>query len=404
MPKKQLTSRVVASLKTTKSQEDFWDTGVRIRGVSFGIRVSRTGTKEYALRYRMNGRYRRMSMGDAANMGIAEAHAKAIDHAKQLEEGKDPAEIRNQYKVAETCDEVFDLYLKQYAVNKRDKGAEDRRIIERDVRPAIGLKKARDVTRRDIIAILEHISNERDAVVMANRTRALLSKVFNFALEREIIQTSPCVGLSRKKKEKSRDRVLSSEELKAILLYIPKEGLILESLFKFALFTAARIGEITGARWDEIDWKESLWVLPPERTKNGKKHTIPLADTAIKLLKALQSEQEESEFLFPSNRSQFIKMRTIQNCVVRVIKRAEVKHFTPHDLRRTVATGLRRLGTSREIVSKILNHAEHSVISIYDRYQLVPEMRSAFQKWSLYISTILTSGKQKNDESRIYGT
>jgi integrase len=382
MPKKQLTSRVVASLKTTKSQEDFWDTGVRIRGVSFGIRVSRTGTKEYALRYRMNGRYRRMSMGDAAKMGIAEAHAKAIDFAKQLEEGKDPAEIRNQYKVAETCDEVFDLYLKQYAVNKRDKGAEDRRIIERDVRPAIGLKKARDVTRRDIIAILEHISNERDAVVMANRTRALLSKVFNFALEREIIQTSPCVGLSRKKKEKSRDRVLTANELKTILEYLPKEGLILESLFKFALYTAARIGEITGAKWDEIDLKEKLWTLPPERTKNGTKHLLPLPDNAIELLNKLSLEQEESEFLFPSNRSEFIKMRTIQNCVGRIIQKTEIKHFTPHDIRRTVATGLRSLGTGREVVSKILNHSDHSVTAIYDRHRMIPEMRKSLGVWA----------------------
>jgi hypothetical protein len=178
MPRKHLTDKAIKSLKTALAQEDFIDDGLTRRGITFGLRVSRTGTKEFFVRYRdLTKRYRRVSIGDASIIPLSNAHEKASEIVSKIAQGLDPAYERDAYKSAITFADLCAKYLASHARQKKDCGQEDRRIIEADLLPAWSNHKACDIQRRDVIALLDGIGVERAAPIMANRTRALISSI-----------------------------------------------------------------------------------------------------------------------------------------------------------------------------------------------------------------------------------
>lgn len=411
MSKHYLTDKAVKSLKTSKAQEDFWDTAFRVRGVSFGVRVTVDGSREYVCRYRnAQGSRRRVSLGDANLLSLADAHKACRDIASKLDKGVDSAQERNDYKAADTFTELSETYLRLHAEQvKKDKGSEDRRIINRDLLPAWGKYKACDIRRRDVIVLLDQIAIERKAPVMANRTRALISKIFNFALEREFITTSPCSGLPRIRREVAKERFLQDGEIERFWKAVKAEPEPFRNYFMFLLLTGQRPGEVAGARWCEIEG--DIWVIPAARTKNGRTQRVPISSFAAALITEIKLHNKKivtsadssltyryDEYLFPTHRSDFLKPRTIQHAVERLNTVVQGHSFTAHDIRRTVATGLRRLRVSRETVSRILNHTTRSVTLVYDRYDELPEMRKALEKWGEHVFSL---GETQSDSKKI---
>jgi integrase len=395
MPSKHLTERGVKSLKTSKTQEDFWDAGFKGRGVSFGVRVSNKGSREYICRYRdIQNRRRRVSLGDARYISFSNAIQRAQNIAGQLANGGNPAQDKADYKAADSFSELCSHYLKFHAQPfKKDGGSADARVIEVDLLPAWGKMKACDIRRKDVIALLDSIALGRCAPVMANRTRALISKIFNFGLEREIVSTSPCSGLPRMKREVAKDRVLNEQEIKQLFTVLKEDPSVTTANLLLTIFlTAQRPGEVSGMRWDELDLDKKLWTIPESRTKNGRKHRIPLSNEVVNTLKKQKEfnthQKLKTIFVFPTARSEFVKPRTLQHAVERAVKNGGLKPFTPHDLRRTAATHLRRLKVSRDTVARILNHRTKSVTLVYDRYDELPEMKKALDLLARVFLTI----------------
>lgn len=382
MPRKHLTDKAIKSLKTTLPQEDFIDEGFSRRGVTFGVRVNRTGSKEFFVRYRdLTKRYRRISIGDASVLSLSKAHEKVCELVLKIAQGLDPAYERDAYKGAITFADLCAKYLSTHARQKRDGGQEDRRIIEADLLPAWSNHKACDIQRRDVIALLDQIGIQRDAPIMANRTRALISSIFSFAVERELVTTSPCYGLKKKFREKSKDRFLSDNEIKSIWSHLEKESLETRAALLFILLTAQRPGEVMTARWSDIG-EGGVWRLTSEKTKNSRRQIVPLSEGALAILDDLRRHAEPSEYVFRTARSAHIKHRTLQNATARLAANSSIPNFTPHDLRRTAATLLRKTGARTETLRKILNHSTGSVTDIYDHYNEAAEKRAAFgQLW-----------------------
>lgn len=375
MPACRFTDRFVRGLKAPQTRIDYWDDGFRLKGFSFGMRVSETGLKTYSLRYRKNGVQRRYVLGTTQTLLLAQAHKLAREVAGRISAGEDPSADRASYKRAETCAELFDLYLKRHAAKKKDGGAADRRIIETDLSSSWGTQKACDIKRRDVIDLLHRIASDRNAPVMANRTRALISKIFNFALELEIVGTSPCAGLPRKFREKSKERVLSEEELGLVWNALDKEAEPVASVFRLILLTVQRPGEVAASKWSEFDTER--WLIPAERVKNGRSNLIPIVLPMKRLLTRLKLRSGGSAFVFPTPRSDCVKARTMQHLAERLSEALKIPKFTPHDLRRSSATLLRKLKVPRDTVSAILNHTAGSVTLVYDRYAQEPEIRAA---------------------------
>ena len=406
--KKNLTHAVVTALKKPAAgQVDYWDT----RKPGFGIRVSNGGTKSWHVMYRQHGRKRRLSLGQFPELSAADARSKATAYLGDIAKGMDPAEERTQAKLDPTFGEFADIYLERYArVEKKPRSVrEDEHMIEADLKPAWQDRKLPTISRRDVIALLDRIV-ARDAPVRANRVRALASKMFNFAISRDLVEHNPVHGTSRPSPERSRERRLSDDEICTLTEALKPEPLKVAGALKLALLTAARRSEILGLPWSELDLERAWWTLPGERTKNGKEHRIPLSPTAVILLRELEADADAKSSKRPKakhreggeapTKSQFVfaggrigrPVANPQKWMKRIRDRAELQDIRFHDLRRTAASGMTAIGIERLTVSKLLNHAEGGVTQIYDRHSYDVEKRAAVNKWDRRLNEIL-SGK-----------
>ncbi len=191
----RFTKPSVEALKKRPERYEVWEDGK----TGLGIRVSPSGRKTWVLMYRFEGKARRMTLGTYPKVGIASAHTKAGNAHEALEHGRDPGAEnvaqRRDERQAETVDQLIDEYLARHAARKRS-GDQDKANLEREIRPEWGKRKAKSITRRDVILLLDKIA-DRGAPVMRNRMAALLSKMFMFAVHQGIIDASPCVAIQQ---------------------------------------------------------------------------------------------------------------------------------------------------------------------------------------------------------------
>lgn len=397
MPTRHLTKRVVDSIKADPARQvDYWDQTLP----RFGLRVSPGGRKTWIVFYRHNGRARRMTLGVHPHTSLAEARDKADDALHKVDHGGDPASTKVEERKAETFAELAHEYVERHAKKKRS-GHEDIRLLygsphkkktgKRPHEPIVkrwGAMKAKDITRRDVRALLDDIADR--APIMANRTLALVRKMFNFAIEHSWLEANPCLMIKRLAPDRQRDRVLSEDEIRKFWAALDAEHPIIAALFKVRLLTAQRGGEVHGATWSEMDFDSGWWTIPAQRAKNGLAHRVPLSPPALKILKDLNSKAGDSEWVFPSTRKTGPHINHAQKAIERIVKRSGVE-FRGHDLRRTAASLMVGAGVPRLVVSKILNHVETGVTAVYDRHGYDLEKRAALDFWGKRVEAIIAN-------------
>jgi integrase len=397
----RLTNRQIDALKPKSSRYEVWD------GSGFGVRVTPRGTKSFIWVYHHEGRPRRMTLGSYPKMTLADGRLRLAEARKILERGEDPGAknvaARRAEKQAESVAKLAERYLELWARPRKRSAAEDERILRSDILPAWGRRKARTITRRDVVALLDSIV-ERGSPIAANRTLALIRRMFNWAVERDMIETSPCVGVRAPSAERQRDRVLTGDEIRTFWRAMngredaredstgnePRRIRMSDGIrhaLKFQLVTAQRKGEIVGAEWDEFDLSDRVWTIPADKAKNGFAHRIPLSPLAMELLEKIKAAAGDSRWLFPSRRGDKSITPLAVNHALRNNRAAlGIEDITPHDLRRTAASGMTSIGFSRLVVSKILNHAESGVTAVYDRHSYDTEKRQALDAWAEKLS------------------
>jgi len=188
------------------------------------------------------------------------------------------------------------------------------------------------------------------------------------------------------------------DEIKKLWNWLDEDGSLMAETFRLRLLTAQRRGEVMGMRWPEIDFDENLWTIPGTRTKNGRTHCVPLSPQAMRILERIQKATQESdrksgrtgvEWVFPNPRRTGA-MYECQKAVQR-IRESSGLDFKAHDLRRTTATMMTKLGiTNRFIVGKILNHAEPGVTKVYDVYDYLKEKRAALDAWGKRVAQVVS--------------
>jgi len=405
----KFTDKSIAALKPKAARYEVWEDG----RTGLGVRVSPQGRKSWVFMYRFDGKARRMGLGTYPAVTLAGAHVKHANAKALLERSIDPGvqelERKRAERDAETVNDLAEEYLSKWARPHKRSAHEDERILRKDVLPAWGKKKARDIRRRDVILLLDGIM-ERGAPIAANRTLGVIRRMFNFGVSRDILDASPVVMVKSPAKEKTRERVLTPEEIRIFWKDLDKApispGVCLA--LKLQLATAQRKGEIVGAAQSEFDLGEKIWTIPAERAKNGKAHRVPLSPMAVSLIENAQALAGDSEWLFPSPRSYGpIAARAANQALYRALmppsnrpKAAKLakkpamrlSNVTPHDLRRTAASNMAALGISRFIIGKVLNHVENNVTAIYDRYAYDEEKRRALEAWASRLEEIV-SGK-----------
>ncbi|MCZ6664999.1 MAG: site-specific integrase, partial [Gammaproteobacteria bacterium] len=286
------------------------------------------------------------------------------------------------------------LYLERHARKHKSPRSirEDERIIARELVPKWGSRRITDIRRRDVIGLLDEIA-DRPAPIMANRVRALVSKLFNFAISRDLLEANPCAQVPRPGREEPRQRVLTDNELEALWGAFGKLGPIMGPMFKLRLLTLQRGAEITSMRWEDIDHEDGWWTIPPERAKNRLAHRVPLSPQALTILRELVGYQHENGWAFPSPTRPAQHVANIGKAVMRVKVISGIADYRPHDMRRTGASRLTGLGIPRLTVGKILNHVENSVTAVYDRHSYDTEKRHALEAWGAYVERLVEYGE-----------
>ena len=293
-----------------------------------------------------------------------------------------------------TFERVAREYLERHAKPRKRSWREDERILTRDVLPRWRRRRARDVTARDVRRLLDAIL-ARGAPIQANRTLAVVRRVFNWAAapDRGLVPQgcNPCRGLERPAPERQRERVLDGGELRALWAAFEQEDAALAALFRLYLLTAQRDGEVRTMAWVDVDLVGGWWTIPGTRAKNARAHRVPLSSAAVAVLRGLR--RDGSAWVFPTPRAGMGGCRgRVYKAVHRLRRRSGVGDFTPHDLRRTAASHMTSIGISRLVVSKLLNHTERGVTAVYDRYGYDREKREAVEAWARRLGEIVRGG------------
>ena len=372
---------------------------------AFGLRITDRNVKSWFLMTRVDGKMARLTLGRFPALGVAAARQAARNKLDAIAKGENPraAKPAPAIRRPDTVRIVVADFLERHAKVKNRSWREAERIFNHDIIPAWGDRDIRSIARRDVLDLLDQIV-DRGSPVMANRTLAHVRKLFNWAIARDVIDASPCAKVTPPEKVVSRDRVLSDDEIAAIWRAADGLGYPFGSLVRVLLLTGQRRDEVASMRRDEIDLDQALWTIPRESTKGDRAHEVPLAPLVIELLAAAPvvvtsddaGTENTSPFMFTTTGrlpvSGFSRMKTILDRI------SGVSDWRLHDLRRTAATGMARLGIAPHVVEKVLNHQSgviSGVAAVYNRAGYDAEKRAALDAWARRVDAIVSGESEK---------
>jgi integrase len=378
----KLTPISVANAKPTATRREIPDGSCR----GLYLVVQPSGRQSWAVRYRIGGKSRKLTL--AGFPPLAEARKAAAEALLAVARGKDPAAIELGARVAaanrhrDTVDRLAVQFIEQYARRHTGKSysRQTEGMFRRIILPAWTGRPVHDITRRDVIELLEMVAADRP--IMANRTKAVLSKFFGWLAGRDVIPASPCVGVAQPSKERPRDRVLSDDESRRLWLACEALSDPAKAFIRLLILTGQRRGEIAGLRRDEVDG-DSL-ALSAQRMKGRQAHVVPLSVQAAAIIASLP---RGGPYVFGKSPVDHF---------------ARVKHeldshmgATPpwvlHDIRRSTASSMAKLGVPVPVIEKILAHRSgtfRGVVGTYQRHSFLPEMAAALQRWADHVEAV----------------
>jgi integrase len=391
MPTRSLTVAAVERIKPpAEGQAEYFDKGFP----GLALRVSYGGSKTWVYFYRLHGgKLRRLTLGRFPAMELADARAAWQDARKAVGKGENPA--RRKPISADSFAAVADEWLKRDQAHNRSHG-EVKRVLERDVKPAWDGRLITSITRRDLLELIDGIA-DRGAVTLARRVQAHLHRLFRWSIGRGIIESNPVADLPKPGAVVKRDRVLTDGELTIIWKAASQTEWPFGPLFRLLILTGGRRQEIGALRWSEI--QGGAIELEGVRTKNAERHTIPLSTTAAALIASLP-HIAEAEYVFTTTAktpvSGWSRAKALMDKqAANLNNKRALPGWRVHDLRRSFATGLQRLGVSLQVIEALLGHVSGSragVVGIYQRHGFDAEKKVAVEAWARHVA-LLVSGK-----------
>ena len=331
MPSTLLTDRFVRSVKPTSTQTDYFDERVTGLALRVGAR-----SKSWILLYRVGRKLRRWTMGRYPTLSLADARERA---RQAIKDGGDPALGRVEQREAETFAELAERYVEEYARVRKRSWKDDRRILKTEALPYWRHRPAKEIVRRDVRELVDRVAR-RGAPTQANRVRALLHKLFNWALSQDVVDLNPVTGVPRPAVEQQRDRVLTDDEIRQLWYALADQSPPMAAFFKLRLITAQRGGEIGNMRWEDLDLAGRWWTIPAADSKNKLPHRVPLTTPATTVLRQLRETRRASElYVLAGARGKRQRSEATQ--------RLRLRDFRGHDLRRTAASRMAPQPASR---------------------------------------------------------
>jgi integrase len=390
MAQKMLTARSIEALKPGPDRREIADP--HMPGLYLVVQPS--GSKSWAVRYRHNGATRKHTLGSYPAIDLKSARDLAGKAMRAVAEGRDPGREKHEEK-ADTVEAVARHFIERHCKNNRT-ALTTQRLLEQYVLPRWRGRLACDITRRDILDVLDRVVDAGKPIT-ANRTLAAVRKMFNWAVSRDIIAASPCAGVKPPSPEQSRDRVLNDTELHNVWIAAGKIGGPFGALVQLLLLTGQRRDEVAKMEFAELDLPSRLWALPPGRVKNEQPHEIPLSEPAVAILTALPHIGDR--YVLTTNGDAPSSNYGKNKRKLDALLPADMPAWTLHDLRRTTASGMARLGINLPVIEKVLNHSSGSfagIVGVYQRHSFADEKRRALDAWGAFIADLVADKPHQN--------
>ncbi|MSR16136.1 MAG: site-specific integrase [Gammaproteobacteria bacterium] len=412
----KLSNVAVKNAKTAPGQQRMLSDGNRLY-----LRVrNRAGrvSKEWMFIYtpRPGAAQRKLGFGSYPTVTLERARQKADEARKLLTDGIDP-QIERQAQAAkrasadtlpQTVSELFRHWHALALAHRKDGGKEIKRAFDKDVLPKIGGVSLKNIRRGHTTAVLDEVL-ARDARRLANRLLSEMRQMFKFGVIRDLVAADPTYGITKNDvggRDTERERVLSEGEIQTLKAALPSAKLPkpTELAVWIMLSTCCRVGELSKAKWSEIDLHQGSWVIPADNSKNKRPHTVFLSAFALKQFKSLRALCTSNIWAYPNRaddtesaenvEQRHINLKTIvkqlrdRQRTKALDKRTEAVStlnlpggdWVPHDLRRTGATLMASLGVLPAVIERCLNHLEQNRMTrIYQRHDFSVEQRQAWE-------------------------
>jgi len=400
MARRTLTAETIGRIKPATHRIEIPDAVVP--GLYLVIQPS--GVRSFAVRTRVAGKPIKITLGPTKIIELAKAREMARAKLEAVHRGIDPrqaereairaAEVAAQRTVAAACED----WLRRDQADNRDV-ATVRRIMSREVLPHIGNIQIEAVRKADLIAVIDRVVDR--APVRANRVLAHTKRLFRWAAARDLIEVNPAANIEKPTDERARDRVLSDAELVQVWEAAGRVGGAYGAGVRLLMLTDARVAKLFEAKWSEIQGE--VLRLPAERSKSKEGRTIWLSPPAREIIDALPRFAGCDWLLTASGRHPFRAYGTSKIRLDRELAADALPAWRVHDFRRTVATGLQRLGVRPEAIEAVLGHISGSragIVGTYQKHRFEAEAAEAVRRWGEHVQVLLDPKPSKVVELR----
>jgi integrase len=408
----RITKRIVDEAKP--GERDVFVRDAELRG--FALKITPAGAKSYVVEYRMpggrgsaKGRY---TIGKHSSPWTPDsARKEAMTILEGVRKGINPMTLKrdkHQEAVDLAFDRYVDLFIDKYCKREQVRSWQQAKaMFAHDICPVWKSRPVSEISRKDIASLLANIADDRPPT--ARYAHAMLRKLFRWAVGRGDIETNPMADMPPPAPTIVRDRILSDGELVAVWNASKAMDPFYGPAVRLLIATGQRRDEVIGMSFDELDLQSRTWTIPAIRSKNGLASIVPLNDLAMAELETLGVGSRKRGLVFTttgttpiSGMSKF-KNRLDGLVLAELRKQDDLATLTAwriHDIRRTVATGLQKLGVRFEVTESILNHvsgAKSGVAGVYQRYDWAPEKRDALDAWGRRVAALVTGEKDQSN-------
>jgi len=360
----------------------------------FGLRI-RAGDKAqhrtFIAQYKIGEKHRRITLGDVRKVTLENARKEARRIFGSVANGHDPANEKAERRSAasHTLDATIARYLEAKATELKPRSLEEvERHLKKDWQPLHNLAIA-SIGRANVAATLSAIAKRSN--VTANRSRAALSAMFRWAIGEGLCENNPVTGTNRQDENGHRERSLTDSEIAKVWLAAPENDY--GNIVRLLMLTGCRREEIGSLTWSEIDLAARTITIAKERTKNGMEHSVPLPDAALSILQGIM-RRGDRDFVFGTRGGGFSGWSKSKITLDKAVALKE--EWRLHDLRRTVRTGLGKLGVQPHVAEAVLNHLPPKLIRTYDRNTYAAEKRDALDKWAAHLKRAVAQATGAN--------
>ena len=398
----KLIERNIAKIKATaahKTDHFAWDSEMP----GFGLRV-RSGRASWVMQYQVHGRSHRIKLGDQAVMSADAARTAAKEAAGKVAASRRTGEahpILEQKRIADEMaraeakrpgDAPFGSRIEEYLEARTGNGLREASLIETRRYLTQHFKALHTIPLNQIRRIdVANVLSEIKTPAVHNRARSTLSTFFAWTIGRGWCDVNPVVGTNKAEGESERKRVLTDGEIATVWLRAPDNSY--GTILKLLLLTGCRRDEIGELMWNEVDLNARTITIPGSRTKNGEQHVVPLSDTAMSILAGIARRDGYEHVFGRTLAAGFSGWSSAKAEFDAVVK---LDDWVVHDLRRTVRTGIDKLGILPHICEAVLNHLPPKLVRTYNQNTYENEKRKALDAWAHHLKTIVAQATGAN--------